>query len=175
MVLSAQQRFYLLRGVEIENPDAQWKDADTKGEGHAHQRLALVNVDWSQLGAADIFAIFRSFAQDVGSVQEVTVYQSLYGQHCKAQSEYGEALHRYNFDTDRLDLRRYFCVATFDSAETATHVYDSCNGVDLGSSCYPLDLRFVPTSTDFAHLKVRDTASSLPSDYQPGAFNAPPE
>lgn len=43
------------------------------------KRLALVDLDWSQLRAVDILAALRSFAPGAGRVQRVTVYPSDYG------------------------------------------------------------------------------------------------
>ena len=54
------------------------------------RRLALVDLDWSQLRAVDILAAMRSFCPSGGRVERVTVYPSDYGlQQMAAERESG--------------------------------------------------------------------------------------
>ena len=54
-------------------------DGDGEGKGVATKRLAVVNCDWDNLSAADLYMIFRSFLPPEGSVVSVSVHPSDYG------------------------------------------------------------------------------------------------
>ncbi|KAJ9476997.1 Pre-rRNA-processing protein ESF1 [Pseudozyma hubeiensis] len=56
-----------------------------------------------------------------------------------------EALRRYQLDR----LRYYYAVATFDSKETARHVYNEIDGTEMERTANVFDLRFVPDGMDF--------------------------
>lgn len=56
-----------------------------------------------------------------------------------------EALRKYQLDR----LRYYYAVATFDSKETARHVYNEIDGTEMERTANVFDLRFVPDGMDF--------------------------
>ena len=68
---------------------------------------------------------------------------------------------------ERAKLRWYYGVATFDSAATASHCYEECDGMDYELSGQVFDLRFVPEDESFANRDVRDEARSIPPGYSP--------
>jgi hypothetical protein len=51
--------------------------------------------------------------------------------------------------------RYYFAVAVFDTLETASNVYDQCDGLELERTSNILDLRFVPDEIDLSQRQVR--------------------
>jgi hypothetical protein len=57
--------------------------------GQATRRLAVVNLDWDQIKAKDIFVLLHGFRQPGGHIQSVRILPSEFGKHCLAQ----EALH----------------------------------------------------------------------------------
>ncbi|KAN0066088.1 pre-rRNA-processing protein esf1 [Thecaphora frezii] len=56
-----------------------------------------------------------------------------------------EALRKYQLDR----LRYYYAVATFDSKETARHVYNEIDGTEMERTANIFDLRFVPDEMEF--------------------------
>jgi len=64
-------------------------------------------------------------------------------------------------------LRYYYAIATFDSPETANHVYDHLDGFEIHHSGTHFDLRFVPDSMEFNDAEARDRCTSVSQDYVP--------
>lgn len=56
-----------------------------------------------------------------------------------------ENLRKYQLDR----LRYYYAVATFDSKETARHVYNEIDGTEMERTANVFDLRFVPDGMEF--------------------------
>lgn len=48
-------------------------------EGEATRRLAVVNLDWDQIRAEDIFTLLHAFKPLTGAIQSVTIYPSRFG------------------------------------------------------------------------------------------------
>ncbi|XP_073299498.1 pre-rRNA-processing protein esf1-like [Primulina huaijiensis] len=154
---------------------------DIEKETH---RLAVVNLDWSQVRAVDLYVLLTSFLPKGGQIFSVTVYPSEFG--LKRMEEEGtrgpvglfddnEEEHD-NKDDDDIDkkklrayelcrLRYYFAVVIFDSSATADYLYKTCDGVEFERSGNKLDLRFIPDSTKFEH-QPRDVATEAPADYE---------
>lgn len=47
-------------------------------------------------------------------------------------------------------LKYFYAIADFDSKETATAVYEACDGVEYGSTGIRFDLRFVNDDEEFS-------------------------
>lgn len=76
----------------------------------------------------------------------------------EGEAEVDEAkLRRY----EQQRLKYYFAVVEFDSAATANHIYEECDGVEFEHSAVVFDLRFIPDDV-VIDTSVRDHASSIP-------------
>ncbi|KAK4417480.1 Pre-rRNA-processing protein esf1 [Sesamum alatum] len=148
------------------------------------RRLAVVNLDWSQVRAVDLYVLLSSFLPKGGQILSVAVYPSEFG--LKRMEE--EAIHGpiglYDDeekdddegDDDEIDnkklrayelsrLRYYYAVVECDSSATADYLYKTCDGLEFERSANKLDLRFIPDSMDFKH-QPRDVATEAPADYE---------
>ena len=80
------------------------------------------------------------------------------------------------FDKEKLreyevkKLRYYFAIAECDTVRTALAVADEVDGMEFESSSSRLDIRFVPDDTSFKDRQVRDTATTVPDDYEPPLY-----
>ncbi|KAF7591106.1 pre-rRNA-processing protein esf1 [Aspergillus hancockii] len=63
-------------GDELEFPDKQQSGVPT---GEVTERIAVVNLDWDNIRAEDLMAVFSSFVPAGGRVRKVTVYPSEFG------------------------------------------------------------------------------------------------
>ncbi|KAL3525230.1 hypothetical protein ACH5RR_013602 [Cinchona calisaya] len=157
------------------------------------RRVAVVNMDWSQVKAVDLYVVLSSFLPRGGHIMSVAVYPSEFG--LKRMEE--EAIHgpvglfdddkKNNEDEDDEDedededddeidneklrayelsrLRYYYAVVECDSIATADYLYRTCDGVEFERSSVKLDLRFIPDSMEFKH-QPRDVAKRAPEDYE---------
>jgi hypothetical protein len=172
--------------------------ASTILEGKETRRLAVLHLDWDRMSAKDIFAILHSFLPPSRGLLSVTVYPSEFGkeqmaaertsgpivkQQPKAKKKNNKdfsassgADAEADFDDEALrvyelnKLRYYYAVAEFDSADTASSVYEQCDGVEFEASSNVLDLRFIPDETTFDADDVRDLATSMPTAYAAPVF-----
>ncbi|KAE8359342.1 hypothetical protein BDV27DRAFT_136312 [Aspergillus caelatus] len=63
-------------GEELEFPDKQQSGVPT---GDVTERIAVVNLDWDNIRAEDLMAVFSSFVPTGGRVLKVSVYPSEFG------------------------------------------------------------------------------------------------
>ncbi|KAA8532015.1 hypothetical protein F0562_006843 [Nyssa sinensis] len=149
-------------------------------------RLAVVNMDWGQVKAVDLYVLLSSFLPKGGQILSVAVYPSEFG--LKQMEE--EAVHGPiglfdddkvkneddDDDDDEIDkeklrayelsrLRYYYAVVECDSIATADYLYKICDGVEFERSSNKLDLRFIPDSMEFKH-PPRDVATGAPTNYE---------
>lgn len=149
-------------------------------------RLAVVNMDWSQVKAVDLFVMLGSFLPKGGQIKSVAVYPSEFGlQRMQEEAVRGPALlfddekkdndNEEEEDDDEIDteklrayeksrLRYYYAVVECDSVATADYLYKTCDEVEFERSSNVLDLRFIPDSMEFKH-PPRDVAKEAPTDY----------
>ncbi|KAI3767825.1 hypothetical protein L2E82_18252 [Cichorium intybus] len=154
-------------------------------------RLAVVNLDWNQIQAVDLFVVLSSFLPKEGQILSVSVYPSEFGlKRMEEEAVRGpvglfddENEKNKDDDTDNSDddddeidneklrayelsrLRYYFAVVVCDSVATADYIYKSCDGIEFERSSNKLDLRFIPDSMEFKH-PARDVATEAPADYE---------
>lgn len=52
-------------------------------------------------------------------------------------------------------MKYYFAVIECDSSQTATYLYNECDGFEFESTSILLDLRFIPDSLDFSEREIK--------------------
>ncbi|KAL8473905.1 hypothetical protein ACS0TY_030679 [Phlomoides rotata] len=147
------------------------------------RRLAIVNLDWSQVRAVDLYVLLSSFLPKGGQVLSVSVYPSEFGAKRMAEEAvrgpvglFDEEDKTDDGEDDEIDnnklrsyelsrLRYYYAVVECDSIATADYLYKTCDGVEFERSANKLDLRFIPDSMEFKH-QPRDVATEAPADYE---------
>ncbi|CAA2997427.1 Hypothetical predicted protein [Olea europaea subsp. europaea] len=168
--------------LEEEEDDAFMHQEDNIPEiDNETRRLAVVNLDWNQVRAVDLYVLLSSFLPKDGQIMSVAVYPSEFG--LKRMEE--EAVHGPvglfddgeedeqddEFDDKKLRayelsrLRYYYAVVECDSSATADYLYKTCDGVEFERSSNKLDLRFIPDTMEFKH-RPRDVATEAPTDYE---------
>ncbi|XP_062585865.1 ESF1 homolog [Saccostrea cucullata] len=172
------------------------KDVDRTEElGH---RLAVCNMDWDRIKAQDIFVLLHSFVPTGGSIRSVKVYPSEFGlQRMKEEALSGptelvqdkrenppeaegeeedyeesqgtryhrEKLRRYQLNR----LKYYYAVVETDCIETASKIYEECDGMEYESSSTKLDLRFIPDDMEFTE-ESKSVCTEMPAAYNPSLF-----
>nr|AAH54666.1 Zgc:66241 [Danio rerio] len=148
-------------------------------------------MDWDRLKAKDLLALFNSFKPKGGVVLSVTVYPSEFGKeriHAEQtqgplelsslpenpdadtdeQRIYREKVRDYQFKR----LRYYYAVVECDSAETASKIYEECDGIEYETSCSMIDLRFIPDDVTFDD-EPKDRATDVDyGSYKPKLFTS---
>ncbi|CCD23597.1 pre-rRNA-processing protein ESF1 NDAI_0B05640 [Naumovozyma dairenensis CBS 421] len=77
-----------------------------------------------------------------------------------------KALRQYQLER----LRYYYAVVYCNNIETATAIYQNCDGTEYESTANMFDLRYVPDGMDFTD-EPRDQCDSLPKNYKPHQFS----
>ncbi|XP_077574895.1 ESF1 homolog [Stigmatopora nigra] len=176
-----------------EEMEHDWGDLckDTVRNEEVSPRLAICNVDWDRLKAKDLLAILNSFKPDGGVVLYVKIYPSEFGkERLKLEESHGplelkalpedseddtkdDKLYREKRRDYQFKRRKYFyAVAECDSAATAAHIYQECDGYEYESSCTVLDLRFIPDGITFED-SPKDVATNVNlATYTPKLFTS---
>uniref|UniRef100_K1QAY7 ESF1-like protein n=1 Tax=Magallana gigas TaxID=29159 RepID=K1QAY7_MAGGI len=174
-------------------------DKDVPAAEDLGRRLAVCNMDWDRIKAQDIFVMLNSFVPTGGSIQSVKVFPSEFGlQRMKEEAlsgptelvqiklekgaeegegeeeEYEEAqgtrYHREKLRQYQLNRLKYFyAVVETDSIETASKIYEECDGMEYESSSTKLDLRFIPDDMEFTE-EPRSVCLEMPAAYDPTLF-----
>ncbi|XP_042522346.1 ESF1 homolog isoform X2 [Dipodomys spectabilis] len=163
-------------------------DKDAPRADEITRRLAVCNMDWDRLKAKDLLALFNSFKPKGGVVFSVKIYPSEFGkERMKEEQVQGpvellsipedapekdwasrEKLRDYQFKR----LKYYYAVVDCDSPETASKIYEDCDGLEFESSCSFLDLRFIPDDITFDD-EPKDIASEVDlTAYKPKYFTS---
>ncbi|KAK1365254.1 NUC153 domain-containing protein [Heracleum sosnowskyi] len=157
------------------------------------RRLAVVNMDWNQVKAVDLYVLLSSFLPKGGEIISVSIYPSEFGlkrmeeeavhgpvglfdddEDKNASDDEGDDVNE-EIDIEKLRayelsrLRYYYAVVECDSIATADYIYKSCDGVEVERSSNKLDLRFIPDSMEFKHTP-RDVATEAPGSYEGNNF-----
>ncbi|XP_052039701.1 ESF1 homolog [Apodemus sylvaticus] len=163
-------------------------DKDAPRADEITRRLAVCNMDWDRLKAKDLLALFNSFKPKGGVVFSVKIYPSEFGkERMKEEQIQGpvellsipedapekdwasrEKLRDYQFKR----LKYYYAVVECDSPETASKIYEDCDGLEFESSCSFIDLRFIPDDITFDD-EPKDVASEVDlTAYKPKYFTS---
>ncbi|XP_041526383.1 ESF1 homolog [Microtus oregoni] len=163
-------------------------DKDAPRADEITRRLAVCNMDWDRLKAKDLLALFNSFKPKGGVVFSVKIYPSEFGkERMKEEQIQGpvellsipedapekdwasrEKLRDYQFKR----LKYYYAVVDCDSPETASKIYEDCDGLEFESSCSFIDLRFIPDDITFDD-EPKDVASEVDlTAYKPKYFTS---
>lgn len=68
-------------------PDEQGEDGEGVPMGEPSSRLAVVNLDWDNIRAVDLMAVFSSFTPGNGRISKISVYPSEFGKERMAREE----------------------------------------------------------------------------------------
>ncbi|XP_012926188.1 ESF1 homolog isoform X2 [Heterocephalus glaber] len=163
-------------------------DKDAPRANEITHRLAVCNMDWDRLKAKDLLALFNSFKPKGGVIFSVKIYPSEFGkERMKEEQVQGpvellsipedapekdwtsrEKLRDYQFKR----LKYYYAVVDCDSPETASKIYEDCDGLEFESSCSFIDLRFIPDDITFDD-EPKDIASEVDlTAYKPKYFTS---
>ncbi|XP_012636289.2 ESF1 homolog [Microcebus murinus] len=163
-------------------------DKDAPRADEITHRLAVCNMDWDRLKAKDLLALFNSFKPKGGVVFSVKIYPSEFGkERMKEEQVQGpvellsipedapekdwasrEKLRDYQFKR----LKYYYAVVDCDSPETASKIYEDCDGLEFESSCSFIDLRFIPDDITFDD-EPKEVASEVDlTAYKPKYFTS---
>uniref|UniRef100_A0A1I7XKG5 NUC153 domain-containing protein n=1 Tax=Heterorhabditis bacteriophora TaxID=37862 RepID=A0A1I7XKG5_HETBA len=96
-------------------------DNDAEQVEWASRRLAVCNLDWDMVKCEDVLVLVNSF------------------------KETKLAMRKYQMDR----LKYYYAVIECDNEETASAIYEHCDGLQFESSGLKMDLRFVPDDMEF--------------------------
>ncbi|XP_072490580.1 ESF1 homolog [Notamacropus eugenii] len=163
-------------------------DKDAPRADEITRRLAVCNMDWDRLKATDLLALFNSFKPKGGVIFSVKIYPSEFGkERMKEELVQGpkelqsipedapekdwasrEKLRDYQFKR----LKYFYAVVDCDSPETASKIYEDCDGLEFESSCSFVDLRFIPDDITFDE-EPKDTALEVDiTTYKPKYFTS---
>ncbi|XP_047533514.1 ESF1 homolog [Vanessa atalanta] len=170
-------------------------DADAETTEESTRRLAICNMDWDNIKAADLMVLLSSFLPPGGLIHHVTIYPSEYGLKRMQEEElrgpieltekvdeeylsddggneegstyHMEKLRRYQLNR----LKYYYAVVECDSVTTSDKLYSECDGMEYESSATKLDMRFIPDDTTFDQ-EPREVCTKLPdlTKYKPRLF-----
>ncbi|KAI3945778.1 hypothetical protein MKW98_023052 [Papaver atlanticum] len=162
-------------GGYLEDEPAEPEENIPVTEQETH-RLAIVNMDWSQVQAADLFVVMSSFLPKGGQIKSRMEEESVKGpvglfDDNKVQSDDDDV--NGEIDVEKLRayensrLRYYYAVVECDSSDTAVHLYENCDSIEFERASNVLDLRFIADSMEFKHFfPPRDIATEAPAKYE---------
>ncbi|PAV60133.1 hypothetical protein WR25_18497 [Diploscapter pachys] len=159
-------------------------DNDAERIQWASRRLAACNLDWDKVKCEDILFLADSFKPGGGEVQRVTIYVSDFGvERLKEEEEKGPRLNLpVNYDENnpamkeiaraavkkyQLEkLKYYYAVIECDTEQTASAIYDECDGFQFEICGLKMDLRFVPDDMAFDESRIHETITLAEIDKQ---------
>jgi hypothetical protein len=85
------------------------------------------------------------------------------GESDQADLFHPERLREYEFNK----LKYYYGVVVCDTVQTATALYEECDGQEIEATALHLDVRFIPDDADFTGREILNKCNKIPTDYQP--------
>ncbi|KAM3624517.1 uncharacterized protein V6R79_024525 [Siganus canaliculatus] len=178
---------------EEEEIEHDWGDLckDAPRTDEVSTRLAVCNMDWDRMKAKDLLALLNSFTPKGGAVLSVKIYPSEFGkERLKVEETEGpmelKALPEDSEDDTEEDkshrekvrdyqfkrLKYFYAVVECDSVDTASKIYEECDGYEYESSCSVVDLRFIPGDVTFDE-EPKDVATDVNlAAYTPKLFTS---
>ena len=162
--------------------------------GQETSRIAIQNIDWTNIHALDLYFILNSLCKGNQKVLKVEIYPSEYGlkemakeneqgpdkeifnteaivkteenkdeQEEEEDEEEEEEIDVSNEGFDPIELRKYelkklkyyYAIVYCDSVETASMLYNECDGLEIERTQSFMDMRFVPDELkEFPHKPI---------------------
>ncbi|XP_036363568.1 ESF1 homolog isoform X2 [Octopus sinensis] len=172
-------------------------DKDAVLASESSSRLAICNMDWENITAADLFIVLNSFKPPQGAVLSVKIYPSEFGlKRMEEENRKGpielaeivkdlsddenndsEAKEGNTFHNEKLRqyeitrMKYYYSVVECDCEDTANYLYNELDGSEYEQSRTSFDMRFIPADMEFTET-ARDVCTEMPSkdQYKPNQF-----
>ncbi|XP_012864182.1 ESF1 homolog isoform X2 [Echinops telfairi] len=163
-------------------------DKDAPRADEITHRLAVCNMDWDRLKAKDLLALFNSFKPKGGVIFSVKIYPSEFGKERMKEEQVQGPVELLSIPEDALEkdwasreklrdyqfkrLKYYYAVVDCDSPETASKIYEDCDGLEFESSCSFIDLRFIPDDVTFDEEPTEVASEVDLTAYKPKYFTS---
>ena len=168
--------------------------------GQETSRIAIQNIDWTNIHALDLFVLLNSFCKGSQKVLKVEIYPSEYGMKEMAK-ENKEGPDKEIFNTeaivktgneeenqeeeeeegevdssgegfDPVELRKYelkklkyyYAVVYCDSVETASLLYNECDGLEIERTQSFMDMRFIPDDLKEFPYPPKEVCDHMPAN-----------
>ena len=168
--------------------------------GQETSRIAIQNIDWTNIHALDLFMILNSFCKGNQKVLKVEIYPSEFGMkemakeneqgpdkeifNSKAIIKTGEEkvneeeeeeedeIDSLNEGFDPVELRKYelkklkyyYAVVYCDSVETASLLYNECDGLEIERTQSFMDMRFIPDDLKEFPYPPKEVCDHIPAN-----------
>ena len=179
MDVSEDEESNIWSDVEVKEEGGQLAQAEEVSDLEAGHRLALTNMDWDNLNATDILALFTSLCKGDMIIEKVEIYPSLFGlEQMKKDTLYGppkelflteeakklkkkrrteaeeaEADEAYNQSKLRKyeiqKMKYFYAVIYCNSPKTCDKIYSEYNGFEFELSSLKLNLSYVADDLKF--------------------------
>ena len=164
--------------------------------GQETSRIAIQNIDWTNIHALDLFVLLNSFCKGNQKVLKVEIYPSEYGIKEMAkenkegpdkeifnseaiiktgnekEEEEEEEIDSSNEGFDPVELRKYelkklkyyYAVVYCDSVETASLLYNECDGLEIERTQSFMDMRFIPDDLKQFPYPPKEVCDHIPAN-----------
>lgn len=128
--------------------DGQEADGEGVPLGEVTSRLAVVNLDWDNIRAVDLMAVFSSFVSDPGQIKTISVYPSDFGKERMEREEMeGPPKEIFTRPKGNTDMEK--------SDSASENPYDEASSVEEDDEQIKKSLLHEDTSQDFNSAKLR--------------------
>ena len=171
--------------------------------GKETSRIAIQNIDWTNIHALDLFVLLNSFCKGSQKVLKVEIYPSEYGmkemakenkegpdkeifnteaivktsndkenEEGEGEEENDEEIDSSNEGFDPVELRKYelkklkyyYAVVYCDSVETASLLYNECDGLEIERTQSFIDMRFIPDELKEFPYPPKEVCDHMPAN-----------